>query len=442
VKPRSVRVRNILVVYYIKDTHPRATVLEHLYAFRRHANARCFYLNLAAWRIPPYLFGLQYDAIVFHYTFAGLRTMPDLLATILARIRPLRDSAALKILVPHDEHIHGDLLCSFSSDFGVSRICTAAAESEIPKIYQTLDRSAVSFERVLTGYVGERAAARVSHLAKRVGSRNVDIGYRSWDPWPCLGRHGRLKGDVGKLTKRAAEGTDLAVDISNDYDQAILGDDWYRFLLRCRYVVGCEGGVSVLDFTGSIQECTLNYLGEHEGAAFEEVEAACFPDGEGSLDYVLLSPRHLEACLTRTGQALVEGAYNGVLQPGEHYIEIKRDFSNLPAVLEAMRAEDLRVAMVERAYRDVVESERWTYRGFVDRVLAPVYEVEPIADSMSRPEGLVYWLYWVRCSTADRLLPIRWQARGLAQRIVGAQRLQALIERAKHVSARTRPQSG
>src|SRR6185369_9471689 len=90
---------------------------------------------------------------------------------------------------------------------------------------------------------------------------------------------------------------------------------------------------------------------------------------DGGLRYVAISPRHLEACATRTCQVLVEGKYNDVLVPGRHYLELKRDFSNLEQVLDAIQRDDLRQEITEQAFRDIVASGNYTYRSFVEHVL-------------------------------------------------------------------------
>jgi hypothetical protein len=72
--------------------------------------------------------------------------------------------------------------------------------------------------------------------------------------------------------------------------------------------------------------------------------------------------------VTRTCQVLVEGDYSGVLKGGEHYIEIKRDLSNVEEVLDLMQDEALRERIVETAYRDIVESGLYTYRRLVEQI--------------------------------------------------------------------------
>ena len=97
-------------------------------------------------------------------------------------------------------------------------------------------------------------------------------------------------------------------------------------------------------------------MAAHPADGFEEVESACFPGRDGEIDYRAISPRHLEACATRTCQILVEGDYNGVLEPGRHYLPLRADLGNLDEVLDAVQRDDEREHLVEAAYADVVAS--------------------------------------------------------------------------------------
>ena len=90
---------------------------------------------------------------------------------------------------------------------------------------------------------------------------------------------------------------------------------------------------------------------------------------DGNLKLIAISPRHLECCATRTCQVLIEGEYNGILKAGIHYIPLKSDFSNLPEVFEKMKNKKLRNEIIERAYTDIVQSKKYTYRAYVDFIL-------------------------------------------------------------------------
>jgi hypothetical protein len=91
---------------------------------------------------------------------------------------------------------------------------------------------------------------------------------------------------------------------------------------------------------------------------------------DGQLNLRTISPRHLEACATRTPQILVEGSYSGILQAGRHYIPLKPDFSNLAAVVDDVERGDDRRDLAEQAYTDVVASGAYGYEGFVRTVLS------------------------------------------------------------------------
>lgn len=361
--------RNILVIYRCRQYPLRATIREHLYSFQRHSDARCFYLNVSVRKVPRWLQGIPFDLIVFHTTFLSTRWSLKAFAKLIEKARELKEIAAVKIALPQDEFIHTDILCNFINEFGIDYVFSVSPESEWPKIYKTVDFNKVKFFNVLTGYLDDATVAKINALAKSVPNRPVDIGYRAWRAAPWLGRHGYLKAQIDNVFQREAPKWGLITDISTRPEDTFLGDDWYRFLLRCKYTIGIEGGASILDRDGSIKKKTEDYLVQHPEASFEEVEAACFPNLDGSLGLFAISPRHLEACATRTCQVLVEGDYNGALVAGKHYIELKRDLSNINQVLDIIKQDELRSEITERAYRDIVESERYTYKRFVEFII-------------------------------------------------------------------------
>jgi hypothetical protein len=270
--------------------------------------------------------------------------------------------------MPQDEFLHSKLLCDFIDDFGIDVVCSVAPESEWEKIYPTVDRDRVRFHRVLTGYLDERTVDRIERIVQETPAQDVDVGYRAWRGASWLGRHGTLKGTIADAVVARGAGSALRLDVSTRDDQTLLGDDWFRFLARCRYTIGIEGGASVLDSDGAIKERTERYEAAHPGASFDDVEAACFPGEDGRLALFAISPRHLESCATRTCQVLVEGSYNGILEPGRHYIELRADLSNLDAVLDSLGDEKRRRRIVENAHRDIVASGRYTYRAMVEDV--------------------------------------------------------------------------
>lgn len=360
---------NILVVYSCRTFPLRSTSWNHLYFLQKYSGHRCFYVNIAVQGLPRYLWKVPFDLIVFDTLFFSRWKRTAFLRRV-EQARALRQLDAVRIALPQDEFISADILSGSINELGIDVVFSVAPPSEWPKIYPTVDPCQVAFYQVLTGYLDDEVVANISALERQPRKRTIDIGYRvAGRPYLWFGRHGYLKQRIAEVFQAKAPPKGLAIDISTRDEDAILGDGWYEFLLRCKYTIGAEGGTSILDWDGSIHEETSNYVARHPQATFEEVEAACFPNRDGTFQLFAMGPRHLEACATKTCQVLTTGNYNGVLEPGKHYIELKKDFSNIDQVLELMAEDRLRAEITERAYQDIVASGKYSYKRFVEFIL-------------------------------------------------------------------------
>jgi hypothetical protein len=380
---------NILVVYWHAMPQLRTTTHDHLLCFERYLPHQVYSVNLADAEPSWCVQGVDFDVIIYHdLFFCGRWGERALFEKLCSKIAGLKSSRAVKIAVPQDEFIYANLLCAFINDFGVDAVFSVAPPSEWPKIYRDVDRNKVKFHFVLTGYLEEQTLTRITAITAAAPERTIEIGYRAggrnWRQAAWLGRHGILKIAIADRFAEAAPRYGISTDISTRGEDVFMGDDWYRFLARCRYTIGLEGGASVLDWDGSVRLKTLAYVAENPEASLEVIEAACFPGLDGQFALFALSPRHLEACATRTCQILIEGDYGGALVAGRHYIALKRDFSNLDAVLQMVRHDDLREQIVEAAYQDVVASGRYTYQRFAAMILA---EAEKIRPELLRPKS-------------------------------------------------------
>ncbi len=65
---------------------------------------------------------------------------------------------------------------------------------------------------------------------------------------------------------------------------------------------------------------------------------------------------------TKTLQILLTGRYNDVLFPDVHYLELQRDLSNLPQVLEKLQDEATYTRSVESAYADALAHHTYEQR--------------------------------------------------------------------------------
>lgn len=360
---------NILILYHNGEYPLRATIFDHLYSFREYSNCNCCYLNTAVRKIPRYINIIKFDLIIFHTNFLSQRWHLEKFTRLMDKVSVLKDYPALKIALPQDEFIHTDILCHFINEFNITHIFSVAPESEWRKIYESVSFKEVQFHNVLTGYLDDATVGRINALAKHYRNRQIDVGYRAWHAAPWLGKHGLLKTRIADLFQKYSIEKNFKADISTRAEDTLLGDAWYKFLLQCKYTIGVEGGASVLDTSGSIKQSTERYMREKPDATFEEIAAKCFPEQDGKLQLFALSPRHLEACATRTCQILVEGEYNGILIANQHYIALKRDFGNLDEVFDKMIDCQLREQIVNNAYRDIVLSGKYNYDHFVQFVI-------------------------------------------------------------------------
>lgn len=385
----------LLVVYYRDFEFPsRRAITDHLYCFRNRGD-RCFYVNAAFRRVPRFLLRAgQVDAILFHNTLLIERITAARFERLLRRLEPLARLKAVRGALVQDEHLLIDRVHECLRRWRVSRVFSVAPTSQWPLLYAGLDGE-IHLHQVLTGYLDEVRVHQVNRLLLTT-NRSIDVGYRANRPGPWLGSHGALKGMLAGEARRQAAGLGLSTDISIEPEQQLLGDAWFDFLARCRYVLGVEGGSSVLDRDGTLRASLL--------------EGDSLPSGrDGELRYFALSPRHLEACLTRTGQILVEGEYGGILRPWEHYLPLRRDLSNMAEMLSLARDEELRLAMVGRAYQDVVLSGRYSSESFALQVREALGGGPPTGrDALERWHALLDLASWgLVAFWARGVLPLR-----------------------------------
>jgi hypothetical protein len=134
-----------------------------------------------------------------------------------------------------------------------------------------------------------------------------------------------------------------------------------------RAVAGVEGGSSLIDPDGDLPITDPTPLDTTAGAKAWTPPASAIVLA-GPAEVRALSPRHLEAVVTRTFQVLVQGDYCGVLEAGVHYQPVGRDLTDIDAALDRSRDLPHAKAMVDRAYAEIVTSGRYSWRTAVRAV--------------------------------------------------------------------------
>lgn len=360
------------------------------------SNAICYYFILPQKEIlQNNLRNLDYDLIIFDCMFSGLLRWGDYedIRHYVDKVNFLKSRNTTKVLVTQDEWLRTDNVCNFINEFGINVVISVAPPSEWHTLYPTVDFSKVRFYQGLTGYLEDHIVVKTKNLIDKQRDRPIDIGYRAARSPAWFGRHGFLKTQVAEVFQEKSPSFGLKIDISTNRKNEISGFAWYKFMASCKYFIGVEGGVSVLDPIGKIWKEGVLFQKKFPNATFEEIENAVFPNQEGSVKLFALSPRHLEAVCTKTCQILVEGDYNGILKPNIHYIPLKKDFSDIETVLQKTSDVKLRQTIAENAYKDIVLSGKYTYKGFISFLLEKVFENEEIPLSkITLKEKITYQL--------------------------------------------------
>jgi hypothetical protein len=227
------------------------------------------------------------------------------------------------------------------------------------------------FVTVLTGYVPEHLQLQAKS-ARPLRDRPVGIGYRGRD---IGGRYGRLafeKFEIGRRMREICAARGISHDIEWTEDKRLYGLDWYNFIASCRANLGSESGSNIFDFDGAIA-AKYKELESARGGPVPYEEFRIYTDPlEARYNMGQISPRVFEAAAMRTPMILYTGGYSGIIEPDTHYVELKKDFSNIDDVLGRLNDLDGLEKMASRAYERLVGSREFCYQRFVRLIDATV----------------------------------------------------------------------
>lgn len=357
----------VLFLYWApKGIEPRLAVHQHLRLFEGRG-LRILYRNTID-PTPPWLAWTAPDLCVLHTTFLSHARWGYSFEKFRDRFRWIARLRCPKVALPQDEYDHAAVIDEWLLELGVTGVYSCFGPEQWETLYPLLAPGA-TFHTTLTGFIDEETAASLAGRLVPHSERPLDIVYRARKLPYWLGSHGQLKHRIAEAVQERAGDLGLTTDISTRPEDTIYGGGWLDFVMSGRAIIGAESGSSVLDPRGGIQRQISRLVAERPDITFEEVDAQ-MPAGWDSYAFFAISPRHLEAVITKTAQVLVEGRYSGVLEPERHYIPVRRDFSNLDEALDRLRDTDAVEEMTECAYHDVYLSGRNNLSVLADQLCA------------------------------------------------------------------------
>jgi hypothetical protein len=303
----------------------------------------------------------EFDAI-FHSYCARLSVDGYVSPDYIGKLKAFR---GVKLLAVQDEYDSTDKLRRAIQTIGYHVVLTCVPAGMVQRIYPHEMFPHTEFIPVLTGYVPDNSELR-GKLARPLRDRPIVIGYRGRDIGSRYGRLAFEKLEIGQRVRAICAERGIPHDIEWTDDERLYGEAWYEFIGSCRVNLGSESGSNVFDFDGAI-EAKYHQLKTARGGKpvpYEEFRVHTDPI-EAGYDMGQISPRVFEAAVMRTPMILFTGRYSGLIEPDEHYIELKKDFSNIDAVLARLDDLDSLGRMADRAYDRLVGSGEFSYRTFV-----------------------------------------------------------------------------
>ncbi len=282
-------------------------------------------------------------------------------------IEKMKSFRGVKLLAAQDEYENTNKLKTAIQSIGFDVFFTNASARLAERLDPREEFPNTEFITVLTGYVPE-ALEKGAVAPIPLRERPIHIGYRCRLLPAYYGRLGFEKFEIGRRMRELCEARGIPHDIEWSDEKRLYGDAWYEFTGSCRANLGSETGSNVFDLDGSIR-AQYEALTAARGAPVPFKEFCVYTDPiEANFDIGQVSPRIFEAAALSTPLILFSGRYLNLIAPDEHYIELKKDFSNVDAVLERLQDVDGLERMAERTYRHLVSSGEYAYRRFAKLV--------------------------------------------------------------------------
>lgn len=314
---------------------------------------------------------LNFDVVILHTTFLCMR-WSDFFYRLKRELEWIKDLDCLKIAIPQDEYDHSEVLDEWLFEWEVPIIFSCFDTTYYETLYPLMKERA-RFYRSFTGYIDSDMARRIEPGLLPISQRPNDIVYRASKLPYWFGSHGQLKHQIAGIVAARAKLHGLVCDISTREEDTIVGDAWIDFVASGKTIIGCETGSSVLDRRGEIKAKIQALLAANPGLSFQEVSAQ-FPKEWDDFRSFAISPRHLEAVVTKTCQVLIAGKYDQIFEPNKHYIPIERDFSNLDEALDKLKNDKLLQEIADRAYEDIYRSGKYSYQRLASDIYAAISE--------------------------------------------------------------------
>lgn len=352
----------ILLLYHHPIMANAPTIIEHVNAFSRHSIFKVWNVNTEL-GLPKGLNDIRFQILVLHYTLFG--SWPYKLNEKFIRFIKQSESK-YKIAFFQDEFRYCQQRFRFINQHNIDCVYTLLKPQYFNQVYRKYT-SVSKIVHTIPGYVSEDLIQLSHEITKPDHERQIDVGYRARQLEFYMGKGGQEKTEIASGFHEKASDLGLKLDIGTGEKARLYGRKWYKFLANCRAVLGVEAGISIFDLEDEVRIKCEEIMAKNPNIFFKDISKKVLVQWENNIYYRTISPRHFEAAALRVCQILFEGKYSGILKPFEHYIPLKKDFSNFNDVILLFNQKSTRQKITENAYRDFIVSGRYSYKRFIQQ---------------------------------------------------------------------------
>jgi hypothetical protein len=345
-----------LLILYHQPFYSHSSANEYLNAFGNYSKYEVKAIDCYRADIVEDL--AAYDVVVVHYSII---IVSDSYLSPYNRLL-LKNYAGLKVLIIQDEFrwVNETVSCMEFINFDI--LLTCVPESEWEKVYPAVRFPNLLKRNVLTGYVSEEMQTRIAPLYE---DRSMDVVYRAHKLSAWYGVLGQEKWEIAHKFNLLNKESKLLADVSYKTEDRIYGKKWLNFLMTSKAALGTESGASVFDFDDRLRIQVEAYEKANPSASFKKIKAEFFRNKDGKIKLNQISPRCFEYASCRTLMVLFEGEYSGILKPWIHYLPLKKDFSNFPEIIDAIRNKEIWEKITAQAFEDLIKSSKYTFKNYI-----------------------------------------------------------------------------
>ena len=359
--------KRILILYDKGSIHV-ATIREHLESFIQYSSFNIEFLPASNeyWEKAitefdnKYPKEFNYDFIVIHFSvrvsIPGFHIYKPLLNSIL-------DVECTKVIFIQDEYENVECTRRFLDLYKPNIVFTNIPNKSVNKIYPKYRYPDTFFKHNLTGYTGD--PKRYSKYTLPYKDKKNLIVYRGRELPPYYGQLGFDKYQIGKDVADYCRSNNIPHDISCKLEDRIYKELWLDFLGSSIATLGTESGSNIFDETGSFKMMFEKAKDLNPDIDNRKFYDKYFSQYDNYVKMNQISPKFFEAISLRTVLILYKGNYSNVIKPGIHYLQLKRDLSNIKDIIETLKDQSKVEKITSQAYKDVIESEKYSYKKFI-----------------------------------------------------------------------------